>query len=389
MNIDDVVRRGRPDSTGWARSDAGRRALDGIVTGASTGDPAGRTVAGRARASRPALRWSFLGTGLAGAAAAGVLAVSIVAAPQDAPRDVPPLAGGQPGAVDSTSGATSLTARNILLAAANRAEQAPAETGRYWHVKTIDVSGPVPVGTGAGRYSLLRSSINESWDAGDPRGASWSGYRDLGARPRGADDERAWRAAGSPTKWKVDVDGPTKLVLSTRPGKGSLDRDREAPRYLEDIGALTLERIRQLPDEPGALRAWVTDRIRTAEDMGFAAGSAESNSLLFGFLSRLLLDTPAPPKVRAAAFRILADISGVRSLGTVQDERGRSGQGVEFRSGSVIEWLIVDTSTHRLLASKIVSPSKGAPSGGKEHSTLVLTAQWSDAAPQAPTLPQE
>ncbi|MGK5676064.1 CU044_5270 family protein [Micromonospora sp. URMC 106] len=387
MNIDDLVRRGRPDSTGWARSETGRRALDRVVTAASAGEPAG---VGRAGASRPALRWSFLATGLAGAAAAGVLAVSIVAAPQEARTDVPPVAGGQPGTTHSAGAGTTLTARDILLAAANRAERAPAESGRYWHVKTVDVYGPVRVGTGAGAYSLLRSSVSESWDAGDPRDASWSGSRELGARPRGADDERAWRAAGSPTTWDIAVDGPTKLVLSTQPGKGDLSRDPESPRYLEDLGELTLEQVRLLPTEPGALRGWVTDRIRTGKDTGYAAGSAQSDRMLFGYLSRLLLDTPAPPKVRAAAFRILADIPGVRSLGTVQDERGRSGQGVEFRSGAETEWLIVDPATHRLLASKIVSTPKGVPaSGGKERSTLVLTAEWSDAAPQAPTLPQQ
>ncbi|SCL54698.1 hypothetical protein GA0070606_2325 [Micromonospora citrea] len=387
MNVDDLVRRGRPDSTGWARSEAGRRALDGVVTAASAGDPAG---VDRARASRPALRWSFLATGLAGAAAAGVLAVSIVAAPQDAGTTVPPVAGGQPGATHSAGAGTTLTARDILLAAAGRAEQAPAETGRYWHVKTVDVYGPTRIGTGDDAYSLLRSSVNESWDAGDPRDASWTGFRDLGARPRGAEDERAWRAAGSPTSWRLDVDGPSKLVLSTRPGKGDLSRDPEPPRYLEDLGQLTLEQVRQLPTEPGALRGWVAERIRTGEDMGYAPGSALGDRMLFGFLSRLLLDTPAPPKVRAAAFRVLADIPGVRSLGTVQDERGRSGQGVEFRSGSETEWLIVDTATHRLLARKIVSNPKDAPAfGGKESSTLVLTAEWSDAAPRVPTLPQQ
>jgi hypothetical protein len=180
MNIDDLVRRGRPDSTGWARSETGRRALDRVVTAASAGEPAG---VGRARASRPALRWSFLATGLAGAAAAGVLAVSVVAAPQEARTDVPPVAGAQPGATHSAGAGTTLTARDILLAAANRAEQAPAETGRYWHVKTVDVYGPVRVGNGAGAYSLLRSSVSESWDASDPRDASWTGFRDLGARP--------------------------------------------------------------------------------------------------------------------------------------------------------------------------------------------------------------
>ncbi|MGW4500845.1 CU044_5270 family protein [Micromonospora sp. NPDC004336] len=387
MNIDELVRRGRPDSTGWARSEAGRRALDGVVTAASAGEPA---EVGPARASRPALRWSFLATGLAGAAAAGVLAVSIVAAPQDAGRDVPPVAGAQPGATHSAGAGTTLTARDILLAAAGRAEQAPAETGRYWHVKTVDVYGPTRVGTGADAYSLLRSSVNESWDAREPRDASWTGFRDLGARPRAAEDERAWRAAGSPTTWRLDVDGPSKLVLSTRPGKGDLSRDPEPPRYLEDLGELTLEQVRQLPAEPGALRGWVTDRIRADKDMGNPApGSALSDRLLFGFLSRLLLDTPAPPKVRAAAFRVLADIPGVRGLGTVQDERGRSGQGVEFRSGAETEWLIVDTATHRLLASRIVSTPKGAPAyGGKESSTLVLTAEWSDAAPRVPALPQ-
>ncbi|MGW1062023.1 CU044_5270 family protein [Micromonospora rubida] len=388
MDIDDLVRRGRPDSAGWAQSDVGRRVLDGVVAADPTGNSTGRRVIGRSRASRPVLRWSFLGTGVVGAAAAGVLAVSVISAPPGARTDSPPLASGQPGAVDSAiGGVTPVAARDILLAAATRAEQAPAETGTYWHVKTLDVVGPQRVGTGGDGYWVLGRTVNESWDASNPAADSWTGRREVGVRPSSAADEQAWRAAGSPTEWTIDTDGPSKVVLSTRPGEGTLSRDTDAPRYLEDLGRLSLGQVRQLPDEEGALRAWVSSRIQT--DMGFAPGSRDGNRLLFGFLGRMLLDTPAPPKVRAAAFRILADIPGVRSLGTVKDESGRSGQGVEFRDDSTTVRLIVDPSTHRLLGEKTTSTPKGLKAPAKQSSTVVLTAEWSDAAPQAPTLPQE
>ncbi|MBQ0905442.1 CU044_5270 family protein [Micromonospora sp. U21] len=388
MNIDELVRQGRPDSAGWARSDVGRRVLDGVVAAASAGDSSGHRVVGRSTASRPVLRWSFLGTGLVGAAAAGVLAVTMLSAPPGGQTGTPPLAGGQPGAADSAiGGVTPVTARDILLAAATRAEQAPAESGKYWHVKTLDVFGPQRVGTDSDGYWMLRRSVNESWDASDPRETSWTGRRELGIRPYSAADEQAWRAAGSPTEWTLDTDSPNKLVLSTRPGEGTLTRDTEAPRYLEDLGQLSLEQVRQLPDEQGALRVWVTSRIQ--KEMGVAAGSTASNQLLFGFLSRMLLDTPAPPKVRAAAFRILADIPGVRSLGTVKDESGRSGQGVEHSDNSTTVRLIVDPSTHRLLGTKTSSTPKHATAPAKESGTVVLTAEWSDAAQQLPTLPQE
>lgn len=336
------------------------------------------------------LRWSFLGTGLVGAAAAGVLAVSVISAPQGGQTSSPPVAGGQPGAADSAiGGVTPVAARDILLAAATRSEQAPAETGKYWHVKTLDVVGPQRVGTDGDGYWVLRRNVNESWDASNPAEASWTGRRELGVRPFSAADEQAWRAAGSPTEWTLDTDSPNnnKLVLSTRPGEGTLSRDTEAPRYLEDFGQLSLEQVRQLPDEQGALRAWVSSRIQT--DMGFVPGSSDGDQLLFGFLGRMLLDTPAPPKVRAAAFRILADLPGVRSVGTVKDESGRSGQGVEFRDDSTTVRLIVDPSTHRLLGETTSSTPKGAKAPAKQRSTVVLAAEWSDAAPQAPTLPQE
>jgi hypothetical protein len=381
MNIDEMVRGARPDSAGWARSIGGRRVLDEVITTAPAGSTSGRTAWERSVARRPALRWSLVGTGLVGAAAAVALVTSaIVATPTDAPQ----TAGGLPG--NTAGDATTVAARDILLAAATTAEKAPAETGKYWHVKTLNVSGPVRVGTAPNVYSVVKRSVEESWDASNPTDASWTGHRDIGVRPQHEADEKAWRAAGSPTKWTLDSDG-SKLVLSTQPGRGELSKDSQSPRYLEDIGQLSLEQIRQLPEAQKALRDWVTSRIQT--QMGFAPGSAEGNRLLFGFLSRMLLDTPAAPKVRASAFRILADIPGVRGLGTVKDDSGRSGQGVEFADGVTTERLIIDAATHLLLAEKTSSKPRGAAAPVKESSTQVLTAEWSDAAPQVPSLPRE
>ena len=383
MNIDELVRGARPDtSAGWAQSNGGRRVLDEVIASAPVGSTSGRTAWNRSLARKPALRWSLMGTGLLGAAAAvALVAPAIVSAPTDGR----PGAGALPATTESTPGAaTTVTARDILLAAATKAEQAPAETGKYWHVKTLNVFGPYRVGTESDTYWVLRQSVEESWDASDAKDASWTGRRDIGARPRAEADENAWRAAGSPTKWTLDSDG-AKVVLSTQPSAGELSKDTESPRYLEDIGQLSLEQVRHLPEDQKALRDWVTSQIH--KQMGYAPGSADGDQLLFGFLSRMLLDTPAEPKVRAAAFRILADIPAVKSLGTVKDDSGRSGQGVEFSNGVKTERLVIDAATHLLLADEISSRPRGMEMPAKESSTLVLTAEWSDAAPQVPSLP--
>jgi hypothetical protein len=387
MNIDELVRSARPDaSAGWARSNGGRRVLDEVIATAPAGSTSGRTAWERPVARRPALRWSLVGTGLVGAAAAVALVVPAIVSSPDAPTDGPAV-GALPVASGNTpGGATTLGPREILLAAATTAEQAPAETGKYWHVKTLNVGGPLRVGTDPEAYWVVERGVEESWDARDAKDASWTGHRDIGVRPRAESDEKAWRAAGSPTKWTLDSDG-AKVVLSTRPSPGKLSKDPQAPRYLEDIGQLSLEQVRQLPEDQKALRGWVTSRVQ--KQMGFAPGSAEIDQLVFGFLSRMLLDTPAAPKVRASAFRILADIPGVRGLGTVKDEGGRSGQGVEFASEASNERLVIDAATHLLLADQISSGPKGTASPSKENSSLVLSAEWSDAAPQVPSIPEQ
>jgi hypothetical protein len=70
-----------------------------------------------------------------------------------------------------------------------------------------------------------------------------------------------------------------------------------------------------------------------------------------------VIGLPVSNPVRAAAYRLLAELPGVRDLGAVRDVRGRAGQAVAFveddpRSGSFEVRLIIDVHTGQALAQE-------------------------------------
>ncbi|MEV0597176.1 CU044_5270 family protein [Nonomuraea cavernae] len=134
---------------------------------------------------------------------------------------------------------------------------------------------------------------------------------------------------------------------------------------------LTLEQILRLPSDSGALRAWV-------------AGSLPANSgdgVMADALSGLLWSKPSPPGVRAAAYRLLADLPDVRYLGGRTDQRGRPGEAFAFTPGpGVRRILIIDPAS-----SQVLSCADTGPDGTTERLELVLDAGWTDTAPPAPT----
>src|SRR5215216_1664727 len=257
------------------------------------------------------LRWS-----LGGAAAFAGIATAVLAATTITPGQ-PPHA--TPGI--TVQSPTELSAHDILLAAANRA--ARAESGRYWHVQRVTVTGPVKVGSPPNEYDLVGRWVTDNWIAREPNGTSWIGRRELGFRPRSAADQQAWRQAGSPKQWDILTDSVAGLRrLTMEPGQAELIPDNAATTYLLDLGGFNLAQVQQLPTDPAQLRALFVARI-AAEADGFGANTWGSNIRLFGSMSQLLLDVPAPPKVRAAAFTVLAEIPGMRSTGEVKDPDGR------------------------------------------------------------------
>jgi hypothetical protein len=187
------------------------------------------------------------------AAAATAAAVVLSTGSAAVPRSHSPVAA-RPGA--TRADAQQAGQRILLAAAISAAKQQP---GTYWHYKIeITMAFKAPVGVGA-------IDTVEEWVAHD--GSFWSAQPACDAIPAG-----------------VVADGPGY------------------------IGNLTYQQTEHLPTRPAALAAWFASRTPPA--ITTDAWVAES-------LIDLEWVDPTPPQVRAAAFRALAALPDVTSLGPV------------------------------------------------------------------------
>lgn len=131
-------------------------------------------------------------------------------------------------------------------------------------------------------------------------------------------------------------------------------------RTLQTAGFLPYWQMNRLPTRPAALRRWL-ERLLLA-----SAGRPAQASLirqmradpagLFAPISQFLLLPTAPP-LRAALFRVLADLPGVQLLGHQRDRLGRSGIAVAVTDGRperVREELLFDPATSNLLQTQAV-----------------------------------
>ncbi|MFI6816536.1 CU044_5270 family protein [Nonomuraea sp. NPDC050328] len=130
---------------------------------------------------------------------------------------------------------------------------------------------------------------------------------------------------------------------------------------------LSLAQIQELPADP--------DRLTAAMSALLPADLAgrTREGVLADALSGLLWSKPAPPAVRAAAYRALAGLPAVRLLGPATDERGRSGMAFAYD----LAWprpahreLIIDPADGQVLASV----TDGRPE-------LIAHAGWTDQGP--------
>jgi hypothetical protein len=342
-------------------------------------------AAGRERllSKRPLRRRRPLVPALAAVAVAA--AVVVVAMLLPAAGSSPRGGGGGPF-VDTAS------ARSVLLAAAVHAESAPA-TGTYWHIRSLTTTTLEAHG-----YTLEHLSVREEWARRD--GRAWSGTRDW-VRPSSPRDEAAWRRDGAPDRWcfgRTDTQPPRPDCLRTAPGTASLTRNH-FPFEVAEGQDLTFAQLQRLPDGPEALRAWLVRVTREDLDPSASAGVVDVN--VIQILANLLVYPPVPPGVRAAAFRSLADMPGVKSIGRTRDALGRSGVGIRITQhgrwlvpagrpggatpvGEVTRTLLVDPATSRVLADR----TRVGNRSDAARDTLILSAGWTDEAPREPALPR-
>lgn len=331
------------------------------------------------------------------AVAAGAVIVAFGADDRGGPDTPGPRAGG--GVVPATAEPSPRSARELFLVAAERSVSSAATGGRYWVVRAehgeLRQEGP------ANRpYHIMRRGGDERWQATRAGDKSFVVGQELGAAPVTAADRAGWQADGSPTEW---IEPPPRDLPDA---KRVVIRAAAEPRYaraIEDptrvwtypVGGsdLTVAQLAGLPTEPAALKAWLLKRFK-------AEGSLEPTDYsLFWSGRHLVFDLPVPAGTRAAAYRMLADLKGVRFLGPATDQRGRRGMAVAYaRKGDGGGWsqtrLIIDPRTGQALAEESWNLGRGrsaAATGELTSYTLVLSAGFSDEAPPAdlPTRPAE
>jgi hypothetical protein len=211
-----------------------------------------RLAAARGRGSRRSAGWLAGGLGVAAAATAAAVVLSIGSAPA-VPRGHSPVPGG--------ASAARQEGQRILLAAASSAAAQPS--GTYWHFKIqITMAGSPAPGNG---------ETDETWT--DRAGKYWAAQPACGTIPAG--------------------------VVASGPGYAGFVYDRAG-----DL--LTYKQTEHLPTSPAALAAWFAR---------YTPPATATDEWLAGSLIALEWQLPTPPQVRAAAFRALAALPNITSLG--------------------------------------------------------------------------
>ncbi|GAA0475313.1 hypothetical protein Ade02nite_41390 [Paractinoplanes deccanensis] len=263
------------------------------------------------------------------------------------------------------------TAREILLVAAEQLSRTTAKSGRYWHTDT-ETGERADVGRD---YDVLRRLRVRTWQPTRPGIAGAMTGRSLGATPL---DEAAWRADGSPVQWTQKApQGMPDVVIKAAPApQWEPARPIPADRgYPLAGGTVSAAELAALPADPVKLRAWLLDRIHRT------GGTESEQEALFWNGEALLIELPVTPQVRAATYRMLAAIDGVRSLGKVKDQSGRTGTAVAYDRqgdfGRAQTRLIIDLPTGRALAEE----SWSVDTGTLLSYQLIHTADFTDDRP--------
>jgi hypothetical protein len=335
--------------------------------------------AGRARpamvAGRRTWRWAAVG----GVAAAGLAVALVIGTTPGVPSSLPVVAvqGSPPNAVTSDG-------HDILLVAAERVEGTPPASGRYL-INQTRYGTVYEVGPADDRYQVVDWQRADTWIAQDPDAQSWYISQALGAEPLTATDRAAWQRDGEPATWAdaTTVDGadPEGRSISTtgRPPFGNPIGTGAQSFALGDRN-VTQQELDALPTDPARLRSTL---------LGYFAGGggdlpSDPDRWLFTVGSSIVVDLPVSPAVRAAAYRMLDGLHGVRDLGSVQDADGRTGQAVavvdDTRNGTFESRLVIDPASGRPLAQETwaVGPDGASQLVGYR---LVLSTGYTDDSP--------
>jgi hypothetical protein len=431
MNVEELIKEANPvqasDLPGGDSPHA-RRTLDKILEAPAT--------AGRVRQSRRAWRrWMTTLAVMAAGAAVAVL-VSVVP-PQTAgtPSPRPKAAGTLPrgpgarAARAHPAAAPPVTARQILLLAADHVTAGPA-SGKYWRVQ---LAGGLtfPAGTTADRYDISVTTSADQWNPSSPGQKEWVISQQLGARPASPADAAAWRAAGSPATWHsglpvrlksawragLPLDWMDTLAASTSPsGRTATWQVSDGTvGYVEgDLPGLDSAQFRQIPTSQRAISALLRHYYHQLRFCAQNPGQCSTEDQVIWAEAVMLLQDPISAQARAATFRVMAALPGVRSLGPMTDPLGRNGYALAPGGQSPnavpgnynpLKVILIDPLTGSVLATEEIGPMPrtlrclswdnsnhcaGSAYYGRSYPSqvdsyvAVISEGWTNAAPPLP-----
>ncbi|MFE5136927.1 CU044_5270 family protein [Streptomyces fagopyri] len=259
-----------------------------------------------------------------------------------------------------------------LLAAARNAESAAAE-GTYW--QTTTESQHVDVADANGHLIAVSSTGTDLWSVGVRSGTDslMVSGENSATEPRTPADKKRWNAAGSPHTVVAEVgkaSGNAKVAYTIGPGRPMVMHTSVGDKiYAVGPNNVSYKDLRALPSTSDALRRYLETLY--SRDNGADSGTSGRSTWMLRQAGNLIT-MPVKPGVRAAAYRVMAGLPGVRVVGHVTDPLGRTGVGVEFPQsygtplGTTRERLVVDPSTGAMLSDQtlLVTPSARAKTAG-------------------------
>jgi len=107
----------------------------------------------------------------------------------------------------------------------------------------------------------------------------------------------------------------------------------------QQIDLTVYPRAADLPTDPAALEQFIVRHFN---------GGQQDAAAAFDFAGTFL-QSGAPPRVRAALYRMIENLPGIQSLGPMTDNLGRHGIGVGFTQYGTRDVLIFDPATSAVL----------------------------------------
>jgi hypothetical protein len=251
----------------------------------------------------PPVKRRYVARGLTVAAIAGAAVIVAVAV-------IP----GSPGSLEHPDSAAAAVLGQAVVTASRQPATPAAGPGQYEYVKTIQ---ELNTATGTGK---------------------------IGGKVTWRDCDFA-----QTVQYWVANDGSGRSTASAPPACVGLASPSQTFAKGQE-GAYVYPDAAALPTDPAALKQLIEQKYE---------GSTPDDGATFQFAGTILM-SGAPPKIRAAIYRMIENLPGVQFLGSMTDKLGRHGIAVGYTEYGVRDVLIFDPATSAILEREGVAVDPAA-----------------------------